>query len=273
MAIKLAAFDLDGTLLAEDHAHISDRNKQALLKASRMGIKIVIASGRTWSVLQDSLVEAVVADYALIANGAAVVDVKTQKDVFRQDMPQSVFREIYHILKQYDAVFEVYCGGKTYVEHSVLNHTEFLKLPKIYVEELKRYMIPVSGTLPEFFDKKGVEKIHVMTVPKENRKDIMGALSQVENLALTSSMPGNIEINTKGTNKAVGLSALCDLLHIKPDEVMAFGDANNDLEMLKFAKWSFAMGNGTDEVKKAASYLTDTNGNDGVAKAMETYIF
>ena len=65
---------------------------------------------------------------------------------------------------------------------------------------------------------------------------------------------------------------LCDILGVSPEETMAFGDAGNDLQMLSYVKWSFAMDNASDEAKAAARYLTASNDQDGVALAVEKYV-
>lgn len=272
MAIRLIALDLDGTLLDDDHATISERNKTALKNAAKKGIKIVIASGRTWSVLKSIVQKLDAADYALIANGAAVIDTASEKALFRQEIPYDIWKEVYRILKKHRAIFEVYHNSKTYVEKDMLTRSEFLQLPKVFVEELTKFMIPVVKPISKELLEESIEKFHVMTVPKDEQKSTWEELTSMGILAMSSSMPGNIEINLKGSNKATGLLALCQELRISKEEVMAFGDANNDLEMLEAVKWSFAMANGTDEVKKAAHYQAKRNSEDGVAIAIEQYV-
>ena len=80
------------------------------------------------------------------------------------------------------------------------------------------------------------------------------------------------EVLPKNNNKGTGLKKLAEKLGIKQEEVMAIGDGNNDIEMLKFAGVGVAMGNGTKMAKDAANYITDTNENNGVAKAIEKFL-
>lgn len=75
-----------------------------------------------------------------------------------------------------------------------------------------------------------------------------------------------------GTTKATALSRLAEILNIKPSEIMATGDANNDIEMLQFAGLGIAMGNASDYVKSLADDVTASNEEDGVARAIEKYI-
>ena len=75
-----------------------------------------------------------------------------------------------------------------------------------------------------------------------------------------------------GVTKAFALERLAQKLNIKVEEIMALGDANNDLEMLKFAGLGIAMGNASDYVKSLADNVTDSNDENGVAKAIEKYL-
>ena len=75
-----------------------------------------------------------------------------------------------------------------------------------------------------------------------------------------------------GTTKATALSRLAEILQIEPSEIMAMGDANNDIEMLQFAGLGIAMGNASDHVKSLANDVTDSNEEEGVARAIEKYI-
>ena len=90
-------------------------------------------------------------------------------------------------------------------------------------------------------------------------------------LDVCSSLPGTVEATSPTANKGSAVLGICKNMGIGADEVMAFGDAENDCPMLDFAKYSFAMENGTDECKSHAKFITSSNGEDGVAKAVEKY--
>jgi Predicted hydrolases of the HAD superfamily len=77
----------------------------------------------------------------------------------------------------------------------------------------------------------------------------------------------------KDVNKGSGLTKLTTILNIKTEEVMVFGDEQNDLPMFDFAGTAICMGNGSDLAKAHADYVTDTNDNDGIAKALDKFIF
>ena len=94
-------------------------------------------------------------------------------------------------------------------------------------------------------------------------------LSQNDNLVVTSSGARNIEINHVNAQKGVALQAYADSLNIPMDNVMAIGDNNNDVSMLKAAGISYAMGKGSDEVKLLAKHVTAPNTEDGAGIAIE----
>lgn len=94
---------------------------------------------------------------------------------------------------------------------------------------------------------------------------IGGALS---NLSFTRSSPYATDIISKGNSKLSGIVKVADRYGFELDEVMVFGDSNNDFEMLNEIQHSVAMGNGTKKVKHAASFVTDTNNRDGIYKAL-----
>lgn len=89
-----------------------------------------------------------------------------------------------------------------------------------------------------------------------------------EDLEVVSSGKINFEVMSKGTSKGIAVKKFCDILGIDSKEVICIGDNENDISMIKFAGLGIAMGNATDEVKSMADFVTDTNVNDGVAKAL-----
>ena len=90
-------------------------------------------------------------------------------------------------------------------------------------------------------------------------------------LTAVTAFPGNLELNAPGVNKGAAVQGLCARRGWSAEQVMAFGDAGNDLELLSWAGWSFAMANATDQAKAAARYVTGSNTEAGVAMAVERY--
>ena len=93
---------------------------------------------------------------------------------------------------------------------------------------------------------------------------------KVQGAAVTSALGNNIEANGEDAQKGIALLKLGEILGIKKDEIMAFGDGSND--MIRRVGFGVAMENGIDEIKEAADYITVTNDEHGVAKAIEKFV-
>lgn len=93
-----------------------------------------------------------------------------------------------------------------------------------------------------------------------------------EEFSFIMSAPFYLECNMKGISKGNSLARVCQNLHIAPEEVMAFGDAQNDLSTITFAGLGVAMENACDELKLAADKITLSNNEDGIAAALEKYL-
>lgn len=271
--IKLIATDLDGTLLCADSVTVSDENIAALRAASEKGIKIVIASGRTHGVFSDGVTRLDMVDYAIMSNGAAIMEYRDGRALDRipvTEMPYEVWTHAYDLISDAGAHPEMYALGKSFMDESRRDGFTSPIISPALVAELKSH----AGFVPDAKDAlrgKPAEKICVLSVPEETREDLMKKIAADDRICYTNAIPGNLEVNAKGTNKGNALALLCEKLGIAPDEVMAFGDASNDIAMLRFAGCSVAMGNASDEVKKTCLHVTATNVEHGVAKAIYKY--
>ncbi len=270
MAIKLIALDLDGTLLDNDHVTVPRRNVEALCAAHNKGVKIALASGRSWSLLAGAVEQLGCVDYGLCANGALVLDGETGAVLHSRAMPNSQALAIIDILQSEGIPFEVYCQGKNYVrlaDKDLVRHNN----PSTYVaffEQVTTYPQDLAVALAG----REVEKFNCFSVPEDKRERIETAVRSIGPVEVANSFGLNLEFGLGGVTKGEGLQALCAHLGLAPEEVMAFGDAGNDLEMLSFAGWSFAMANGSEAAKACAKYLAPANGEAGVGQMVEKYV-
>lgn len=271
MSIKLIVMDMDGTLLDDDHATVSRRNIDALRAASRIGVKLALASGRTWSLLVGAQEQLGVLDYALLSNGAAVRDLAAGKSIYENAMPNAQALAITDVLHRAGLAFEVYCDGQGYVRASDREKIMEECLSPAFAQFFDAHTV-YPETIAQALAGRDVEKFDVLYVPDEKRQAVQAEVETLGPVALTQALRHNMEFNAVGVNKGAGLQALAEHLGLSAGEVMAFGDAANDLEMLSWAEWSFAMENGTDAAKAAARYLTGRNSDSGVAMAVEKYV-
>lgn len=278
MAIKLIVTDLDGTFMNSNHITIPQENIEAFKKAHEMGVKVAIASGRT-KILADNVTEQLpFLDYLITSNGAVTYDLKTGEIVCQTliDNKQSV--EIFNILKDYDLLYEIYYKGDCFMNReSYSMFDEKHVSPHIY--KLLVNFIKEVPDLETLIDGNGIEKLNILTLSAEQRIELEEKISNSGEVAFASSFPvttgknGNLEMTNAKATKGFAVKGIADSLGIGKESVMCFGDGENDCPMLEYADYSFAMENGTDLAKSTAKFMTDTNDNGGVAKAIKKYVF
>ena len=118
---------------------------------------------------------------------------------------------------------------------------------------------------------RNLDKVQALFADMDEREKAWKELEKVEGLELVGSLKYNIEVNAAGVNKGTGLVNLGKLLGISREEIMACGDGDNDTVMLREVGLGVAMANAEDQVKEVADYITLSNDEDGVAKAIEKF--
>lgn len=269
MPVKLIACDLDGTLLGADHITVSERNKKALLEAQEKGIKIAVATGRTLSVIYNVIDQLPFVDYVIYSNGAAVCDLKTAKTVYEDYMPADTASDIFKFLSGFPAYFEFYQDGKQHSQKGREKYFTGMDLPQEFLDSYAASTI-MHDEIMTLADK-NVEKINLFYFGGEYYEEIKNYLFNHSGIDCTSPVSGDIEMTAKGVDKAKALKGLCSELGIDSSEVMAFGDADNDLGMLEFAGFGTAMENAAQICKEKAKYITLSNVEDGVGVFVERY--
>lgn len=269
--IKMIGLDLDGTLLT-DKKEFTDRSKRALRTAIDSGIVVLIATGRPLTGIPEEIRNFPGMRYALTSNGAKVIDVWENRVVDEHLLSAKLAEKALEICGKYDTLQEVYYDGVSYAPadkrdmipryHKNPNMWEYMRKTRTWVEDIFR-MVRESD--------RGLDKIQMLFADMEERTKAWQELSEVEGLELVGSLGYNIEINAAGVNKGSGLVSLGRLLGIRREEIMACGDGDNDLLMLKEVGFGVAMANAEEEVKKAADYITLSNEEDGVADAIEKF--
>lgn len=270
--IKLIAIDMDGTLLHSDGT-VSKKTIETLENAIQAGIYIVPASGRVRSILPDELFKISGIRYALTSNGAAIYDFVEEKVLHENTIPVEEALRLFDIVSEKDIVVEAYINGKGYMSQKHFDSMERFPIQAHYIKDCRAKKIPVTDLRTHIAKSTtGIEKFNMPWVSNEIRKEFTEIFDKIEDVAHAKSMPDNIEVNRQGANKGGGLKMLCQLLNIPLSQTMALGDNPNDMEMLTEAGFSVAMGNGTNEIKEIADFITKTNDEDGVAFAIQKFV-
>lgn len=269
--IKLIGLDCDGTLL-NDNKELTEYSKAVLKRAISQGIHIVVATGRPLTGIPKEVLSIQGIRYALTSNGARIVDMIENKVISECTMSAETARKLLHIFSVYDTYKEVFIDGQGYADKEDLERVDaYVDTESMarYVRECRKSVESIEELLQD--DTIRVDKVHVMFRDQYERMKALDEVSKVEGVTSTFAISNNIEVNMFDVNKGQGLLRLGKLLGIEREEIMACGDGMNDLEMLKAVGLGVAMENAMEEVKQAADYITDTNENNGVAKAIEKF--
>ena len=270
--IKMAGFDLDGTLLT-DRKELTSRTRKALEKAIQKGKRIHVATERPWMGVPEELQNLQGIRYALTSNGARVIDTGRNKVLFEHLLEPGPAKKALEICGKYDTLQEIYFDGQGYAQAEKMKYVErYHRNPSMW-EYTRKTRIPVEDlySLLEQ-ENRGLDKVQALFADMDERRRAWEELSMEEDLELVGSLGYNIEINARGVNKGTALVELGRMLGIKREEIMACGDGDNDTAMLREVGFGVAMGNAEEEIKQAADYVTLTNEDEGVAYAIEKFI-
>ena len=267
--IKLVAIDMDGTLL---------NSKKELLEETKQYFKdfhkketdtlLVLCTGRPESGIRPYLKDLGYLEenhYIISQNGANIYESRTGKRVMDAFLDSAAIQKWIELGKKHG--ISVMGAGVDYYYCFDQEPTEWMEFDvKLVTGKLKR--IPTKESLNTDFykillmgDEEQLNEFETF-IPEEWRDEFYVVRSQKY----------LVEVLTKGVNKAFGLEKLAQKLNIEPSEIVAIGDAANDIEMLEYAGLAIAMGNASEEVKAIADIVTDTNENNGVIKAIDKLI-
>ena len=258
--IKLVAVDIDGTFVRSDYSYDVERFKRIWKKMKEVGCHFVVASGNQYYQLRD-LFPGLDSEFAFVAeNGAFVKD--EDELLFHASMDKEVVHQVIDECRKYPEILNVLCGLESaYCQKGTVSQ-EFFDLTSIYYHHLK--------WVDDFKDVDDEILKFAPTVPKEKTYEYYDLFKEkfAGKVEPTTSGHGSIDLIVPGCHKASGLR-LVERWKITPEQCMSFGDGGNDVEMLKYCKYSYAMENGSAEAKQAAKVICPSNNDDGVLEVLE----
>lgn len=279
--IKLIASDMDGTLL-DSSMQISPENAAAIKQAEKQGVEFIVATGRNRSEALPALTQAGIDCAMVTLNGAQVFD-KTGNSLFTVPIEASVVTSILDLLDEKDIYYEVATDQGLFSQSQEqrielfathlgevmphLTHKMAIAMVASQLEHLPiHYVTSVRQRLAA-----GLEVLKIICFHKEEARVLGPVAKELEGfgeLSITSSGANNLEINHRDAQKGIAVAHLAHERKIPLEQIMTIGDNLNDISMIQMAGVSFAMGNAALEVKEYAKYITDTNIEDGVGKAI-----
>lgn len=271
--IKLIALDLDGTTLKSKSA-LSEENKTCLEKAIEKGVHVVVATGRVFTALPESIFEIRGLEYVITSNGAYITRLKDMKNIYSNYASGSVIESVGKMLmNNREYPIEVFTKGRAYIDEEVFADVKKNGSDYMDADYIMRTRTPVPHIYDFLFENKAeIENINIHFRYLEDKAEMKRVFEEHEGITVTSSMPHNLELGGETTSKADAILNLCRILGIEEDNVMAMGDSLNDMAMIKAAGIGVAMGNAEEEVKKTADFVTLTNEEDGVAFAVRKFV-
>lgn len=264
---KLLAIDMDGTLLNSNKV-ISKTNKEAVKKAVEKGVNVVITSGRELNGLHKYLNEINLTgdnQYLIANNGGTIYKTSNFECIAYRGLRGRDLIKAYTLSNKIGLNLIAYTlngsiAGEVndlskFEEAYVGNPVKIINFKSDVKDDDKITKIMLSQT-EEMLPKKMLE------IPKKFYSEYN----------VVKTMPTLLEVMNKDCSKGCAVKLLADKLGIKKEEVMSIGDEANDIEMLTYAGLGVAMGNAIKKLKDVAQYVTSSNDNDGVAKAIEKFI-
>ena len=262
--IRLIATDLDGTLL-NPSADLTSRTLRALRAAMAVGCGVALSSGRMLEATMPYARQIGVNAPMLLYNGAMIYDPAAAKALLAQRIPWETALRIVELAERSGYYIQLY-PGEGYYCSEIVEHT------RAYARSVR--VEPISAHMPmaEWLRRNpaGMQKLLVIDTP-EGADRAQALLSEAFSgeVCLLKSRPHFLEITPAGVDKGRALGWLAEYLGLQRDEVMAFGDGENDMPMLETAGEGYAMANACAQALACAPHTAPSNAEDGVAQVIE----
>lgn len=274
MKYKLLCIDIDGTLLNSEH-QVTARTMEAVKRAQAVGVNIAISTGRIYSDAE-YYARLVGARAPVIAsNGAFIMGPDGSEILYKSVFGQRLAVKILDTASKYKAVpnfhtpYKVYAGNipSWLFYHKNIRRGVFSKNLKAQLVLSKKHWEKVLAS-----EQDSILKCELLIKDKAAQQRIRDELESLGKLEVVNAMGANLEITYKGVSKGKAAEILASYYNLTAGDIMAIGDSENDLSMIEYAGLGVAMGNAVDRLKEKADFITDTNDNEGVAKAIDKFI-
>lgn len=263
--LKMIAFDIDGTIL-NDEGELTPRTIAALRRAMEAGVKLVCATGRMYPSALPILRRIGVTAPSVILNGAQIRNPVTHEVIYEHTLGRELTREMLSFYRANGWYIQLYHDDKLLVAD---DGDERCK----YYENISRVKaVPLGGDFWDF-DGASAKMLGISFDP-----DTFQIMFDKTNAAFSgriysaASQGRLIEFVHPEVNKARTLAMAAELSGVDRRDVLAFGDGDNDREMLAWAGIGAAMGNARDSVREQADIIVPDNNSDGVAAAIENFL-
>lgn len=286
--IKLIASDMDGTLLNNDLV-VPEENINAIKEAQKAGIEFMIATGRGIHEALPLLEKYHLHPAYITLNGAQVFD-ENEKVQVELPLNLGISHQIISTLRKYKLYFEmvtnqgIFSNSKVQRINNIANlitnlnpDTPFKLAIALSSARLELMKIQYVKDYDELLARPAISIFKIIAFDSNHPNNLISVKEDLLNefnsqIIITSSSKVNIEINDIHAQKGIALKKYADKKGISSNEIMTLGDNINDTTMIQYAKYSVAMENAVDSIKKIANYITARNDQAGVARAIKKAI-
>lgn len=255
--IQLAVFDIDGTLVTKHTRFLPDSTIDAINALRNQGVKIAIASGRPPYAIEKSIKEKIDFDYYIGSNGSVVID-RNGVEISKVELSNETVEQLIEQIEKDDQsiMFQFEEGAYCYQGYK-----------RIY-DMLAIFL----GRDDILFDARQERERHKQSLPiaavaRIDENLINEYKNKFNECTFVEFHKNFYDLCIEGTTKLQGVKTLCEKLNIELNEVAAFGDGLNDLEMIEGVKYGIAMEEAEPEVKQIADFITTSPNEDGIKKA------
>ena len=286
---KLVAIDLDGTML-DSFGQVTENTKKVIQKTIEKGTDVIIASGRPIDSIKTIAKEIGSNKYFIAGNGALIYDIQKDEVLYKKYMNKQKVLEIIKICEENSISYNVYTE-KTILATALKYNVLYYYKENLKKQEDKRTHINIVENMYEYIQKMPEEKFLKITICDDSKaifQTIIRKLEKISDIEIldvshmsrkvieqgTESIPIEYyytEISSKDVDKWNAIEFLISKLNIKKEEVITIGDNINDKKMIEQGGLGIIMGQSMPQLKEIADYVTTSNTEEGVAKALSKF--
>ena len=286
---KLAAVDLDGTML-NSYGVVTENTKNVIKNTIKKGTDVIIASGRPIDSIQSIAKDIGSNNYFIAGNGALIYDIKQNKVIYEKYMSKQKVLEIIRLCEENSISYNVYTD-KTILATALKYNVLYYHKENLKKEESKKTNISIVENMYDYVKNMKEEKFLKITICDDSKTIFNSIIRKLKNISDievldvshisrkiikqgTEEFPIEYyytEVSLKDVDKWNALEYLIQELNIKKEEVITIGDNINDKKMIENAGLGIAMKHSTPVVTDICDYITESNNDEGVAKALEKF--
>ncbi|MBS6062829.1 MAG: HAD family phosphatase [Peptostreptococcaceae bacterium] len=272
--INLVILDLDGTLLT-DEKRVTQNTLAAIDKYHKKGVQFAVCTGR--SMIEATHISEIsevfsYCDYVITSGGGSIASLKDFKRLYTFNIARDKVKQIYNSIKDKENMFEVFVDDKAFCPSDALvDYKEYIH--QAFFTLIKETSVPVKD-MSKFLDesKGNITMLFISFKNQKTRDEAYEIISKLDGIKAHLSWTQAIEVVLEGVDKGESVKKLAEIINVKKENIMCMGDSYNDIPMRKACDTLVAMGNGIDELKNIADFVTLTNNEGGIEHALEKFL-